>query len=111
MLNRFQIVCIHKDPRFDAFHPIERIGYRDPIAGKIVCIPMREACRNVMAGLASYYVSVGLLHVEVEAVPTTLMGTGYLRTRPDHTKVDNLLSLPDCPCSHSNKLAELLAQA
>ena len=55
----------------------------------------REDCaRDINAGRESYYVVGGGKRAEVEAYQRA--GTWYIKTYPDSTKKDNLLSLPDC---------------
>jgi hypothetical protein len=44
----------------------------------------------------SFYVSQGHYRAEVKVAPRGLLGSSYIRTQSDQTKVDNLLSLPQC---------------
>ncbi|TSC19844.1 DUF3892 domain-containing protein [Corallococcus sp. Z5C101001] len=58
----------------------------------------KKTVPEVIAAIAagnSFYVQVGANKVSVSAYPAS--NPRYIRTTPDSTRRDNLLSLPDCP--------------
>ena len=55
----------------------------------------REDCANdIRSGRETYFTMGGGMRAQVEAYQ--LKGSWYIRTTPDATRKDNLLSLPDC---------------
>jgi hypothetical protein len=99
--NDWEVTCINKQPRDNIFHPIQNIGGIAPdgtrflLAEKQV-IEMIEAGRNFYVNGADgsrAQVAV-LLHYPPGY---EVSGKRYLATSADSSKLDNLLSLPECP--------------
>lgn len=58
-----------------------------------------QAIRRIDEGALEFFVRVGTNEVDV----VTVHPAGhrpYIRTEPDHTKVDNLLRLDECPAAY-----------
>jgi Protein of unknown function (DUF3892) len=83
-----RIECVNKEPREDPHKQIENVG------GSGWKITQDEAIRNIENG-ESYEVSVNGQTTQV--VIATHNGNKYIRTDPDQTTENNLLSLPECP--------------
>jgi uncharacterized hydantoinase/oxoprolinase family protein len=83
-----QIECVNKEPRNDIHKQIENVG------GSNWKITQDKAIEEIEAG-TEYEVSVGGQTVGV--VIARHNGNKYIRTDPDRTTENNLLSLPECP--------------
>ncbi|MFN9471393.1 DUF3892 domain-containing protein [Acidovorax sp.] len=88
-----EISFIKKNPRYDPFHPILYVG------GSLPAIwhqDMRTAAQMQWDRTVQFYVQSGLRRVNVVAEygPSGLL---HLRTEPDGTLTNNLLSLPEFP--------------
>jgi hypothetical protein len=88
-----QITCITK-PHPQSDH--EAITHVGGLAGgsNRFYIPRTQCAMDINAGRESYFVHVGQYQIGVEAYQKN--GNWYIRTKPDATKKDNLLSLPQC---------------
>lgn len=87
-----QITCIIK-PIWGDHHAIEYVGgYR--MSGLPFRITRTECSMDIILGRDSYFVQVGTARANVEGY--VMNGGYYIRTYPDHTLKDNLLSLPPC---------------
>jgi Protein of unknown function (DUF3892) len=84
-----QIACINKKDRYSASERITHVG------GTWGKIPESEAINHIRLGIYTYHVKVGGVDVPVEV--DYREGVPYLKTKPDWTKRNNLLSLPECP--------------
>lgn len=83
-----QITCIVPDSN----DPDERI---DSVGGDGWTKSEDVVIAEIDAGEEDYFVEVG--GDEVDVMVAERAGRKYLRTDPDHTPVNNLLSLPPCP--------------
>lgn len=79
--------------------PHERIQEVGEMRGGVVVWrnTLDDAVARALRGDTRFYVNRMGLRVFVEVVRTGLLGAPYLRTEPDHTGVNNLLSLPQLP--------------
>ena len=97
MANKWRVMCIYKPSnRNDPHSRIERIGGRghEGTSGKPWQISEELAIKLIKAGNDRFWVA-GKPSAWVEIAKHN--GREYLRTIPDNTKKNNLLSLPDCP--------------
>lgn len=94
MPDRYEVTCINKLDRENPHERITHIGgtYPNRVSWKLT---EEEAIASIESGFSSYYVKQG--GKEVEVVIDERNGRKYLRTDPDDTKENNLLSLEDCP--------------
>lgn len=89
----YQVFCITQ-PNVDSTHEhITHIGYYDDRTK--VIIPVRTAIKRIDANPSEFYVQVGKERAYVTVVRTK-DGEPYIKTVPDRTKRDNLLSLEQC---------------
>jgi hypothetical protein len=82
-----QILCILTISRTHHEH-ITQVG------GAWGTISREECARQIHSGQETYYVVGGRYRADVEAYQRG--GIWYIKTQPDATTKDNLLSLPDC---------------
>lgn len=92
MAARYEITCINKPDRYSKVEAITHIGGVN--SSSRWKLSKEEAIRKIENGEAEFFVKANNRTVEVYVVKN-LFGK-YLRTEPDDTKVDNLLSLPEC---------------
>jgi uncharacterized protein DUF3892 len=95
----WQVTCISKSFRKDAFHPLARVGgIKD---GRPFTLTQKEAIAKIDAGERFFVVGPGGqvgIDVFLHYPPGhEVFGTRYIATLPDATTADNLLSLPECP--------------
>jgi hypothetical protein len=85
---RRQITCITKPDAESSHEAITHVG------GAGFYITRKQCADDIDGGVNSYFVKVG----SDEADVTTYVreGVKYIRTKPDSTKRDNLLSLSKC---------------
>jgi hypothetical protein len=88
-----QVRCVNKIPRNDPHLRIRNIG--GVINGRRWKLSQADAIRKIEAGTSSFYVRVGNSRVDV--VVAKHERRKYLKTRPDRSRKNNLLSLPECP--------------
>lgn len=82
-----RIECVNKEPRNDIHKQIENVG------GSNWKITQDKCIEEIEAG-TEYEVSVG--GVTAKVVIAKHDGHKYIRTDPDKTTDNNLLSLPEC---------------
>jgi hypothetical protein len=93
MAGRFQISCITKPDRQSSTEHITHVGGYGASQWKLT---VETVIERIEGGLESFFVHVG--HYEADVVVMSPVGRRkYIRTEPDLTKTDNLLSLPPCP--------------
>lgn len=92
MANRFRITCINK-PNRDS--PVEHITHVGGFGTSPWKLPVEDVIRRIESGAEAFFVHVGLYESDVEVVSPPGRRK-YIKTRPDATKKDNLLSLPEC---------------
>ena len=88
-----QITCVTKPDRDSHHEAIQRVGGVESGGAKFNI--SREACYDQIKNGQAYHVVVGRNDVTVIAYQINGVGK-YIRTTPDATKKDNLLSLPPC---------------
>lgn len=93
-MGQVQIKCINKPHRDSPVDSIVNVGGLNP-NGSPWKLSLEAAVAAAERGEYQFFVQVGLSRAEVEVA--TRNGKKYLRTVRDATKVDNLLSLPECP--------------
>ena len=89
-----RITCITKPAESPDHHEaITAVG--GTRASNVTFNISRTTCADdIRSKRASYYVKVGSNEIGVTAYERN--GTWYIKTEPDNTKKDNLLSLPRC---------------
>lgn len=112
---RREITCINKVDRDNRYESITHVGggwlpFEDLLAnpqrglevanapggGERWRIPLKEAIERIHKEPSSFWVRGGL--EEVDVIVARDYPDEYLTTKPDTTKQNNLLSLPECPC-------------
>jgi len=89
-----QITCITKPDRESSHEAIQRVGGIQENGQRFNI--SRQECYDYIKGGHSFHVKVGKSDIGVIAYQRNGEGK-YIRTEPDATKKDNLLSLPPCP--------------
>jgi hypothetical protein len=87
-----QITCITKPDRENTHEAIQRVGGIQE-NGQHFNIT-RVACHDYIKAGEAFHVKVDRYDVKVEAYERN--GGKFIKTYPDDTKKDNLLSLPPC---------------
>ena len=96
MAGRFQIRCINKpDPSSPVEH-ITHVGGFGPPQWKLDVETVINRIESKGPDHEDYFVQVGIAEANVRVVRPSGR-RAYIRTTPDYTPVDNLLSLPPCP--------------
>jgi Protein of unknown function (DUF3892) len=88
-----QITCITKPDREDRHEAIQRVGGIEQNGNRFNI--SREECYDYIKAGHSFHVRVDNFNIGVEAYQINNQGK-YIKTYPDATKRDNLLSLPPC---------------
>jgi hypothetical protein len=91
----YNITCINKEPRFDPHHRVTHVGGVGAQGRWRMTVD--EAIRMLDSG-TRFTATGGGRTVDVEKAISPA-GRPYLRTKPDGTTLDNLLSLAECPLS------------
>jgi hypothetical protein len=90
-----QILCITKPDRYSDHEAITHVGgKRSNGRGAEFYITRRVCADDIRFNRESYFVHVRGYTVQVEAYEKG--GEWFIRTKPDDTRKDNLLSLPQC---------------
>ena len=89
---RFEITCVNKPDRQRLVEDITHVGGYGAGQWKL---PVEEVIRRIEGRVEGFFVRVGANEADVFVV-SPIGGRKHIRTNPDLTKVDNLLSLPDC---------------
>ena len=89
---RLPIVCVKKIQTNNKYEQISEVGVT--IKGQTVILPLKDAVQAVVDNLYTFFVVVD--NIEVNDEIDEREGHKYLRTKPDATKKNNLLSLPEC---------------
>jgi hypothetical protein len=90
-----QITCITKPDRYNDHEAITNVG--GVRSNGVNFLITREQCADdIRLRRDTYFVHVGGYHVNVEAYQRTAGGPWFIKTRPDATRKDNLLSLVEC---------------
>lgn len=85
-----QIVAIRKHDRYSSHEHITHVKYDSAVHTR------EEVIQLIRAGTDTFYVSVQGAKAYVEVVYPPYPRSPYIRTYPDRTGRDNLLSLPEC---------------
>lgn len=99
MAGRFQIKCINKPDRYS---PVEHITHVGGFGTAPWILTVEEVIQRIKSrgtDHEDFFVRVGVAEANVVVVPATTHKREHIKTVPDSTPVDNLLSLPDCPLS------------
>jgi hypothetical protein len=88
-MQQHQIVAIRKPNRYSELEHITHVKYDGSVRSR------EEVIRHIKAQTDSFYVKVGQTIAWVEVVEPYGRNS-YIRTKPDGTGKDNLLSLPEC---------------
>jgi hypothetical protein len=89
---RFEIACVNKPDRQSLVEHITHVGGYGAGEWKL---PVEEVIRRIEGRIEGFYVRVGVNEVDVFVV-SPIGQRKHIRTTPDLTKLDNLMSLPDC---------------
>jgi hypothetical protein len=89
---RFEIACVNKPDRQSPVEDITHVGGQGAGEWRL---PVEEVIRRIEGRIECFFVCVGANEADVFVV-SPIGGRKHIRTNPDLTKVDNLLSLPDC---------------
>lgn len=89
---RFEIICVNKPDRQSLVEHITHVGGYG--AGQWT-LPVEEVIRRIEGRVEGFFVRVGANEADVFVV-SPIGRRKHIRTNPDLTKLDNLLSLPDC---------------
>ncbi|HTR81758.1 MAG TPA: DUF3892 domain-containing protein [Bacteroidota bacterium] len=93
MAQRRRVSCINKSDRYNPHERIINVGGVENHLNWKMSQP--DAIKGILAKTHSFYVQAGGYTTEVEVAYH--QQHPYLRTVEDPTRVDNLLSLPECP--------------
>lgn len=91
----YQIDCINKDDRRNIYERILAVGGPENGSGQRWHVSLDDAIDGMKNKGWTFYVVRGGVRVEVERAEGP-SGKEYLRTKPDSTGANNLLSLPEC---------------
>ena len=97
MAGRFRIRCINKPDRES---PVEHITHVGGYGKTQWTLTVEEVIRRIKSrgdDHEDFYVKVGSDEADVIVVPATPQKREHIKTVPDRTQKDNLLSLPECP--------------
>jgi hypothetical protein len=89
-----QITCITKPDRYNDHEAITHVG--GSRGGTKFYIPREQCADDIRLRRETYFVHVGEYQINVEAYQRTSGGPWFIKTKPDATRKDNLLSLPEC---------------
>jgi Protein of unknown function (DUF3892) len=90
-----QITCITKPDRYNHHEAITNVG-GVRANGSSFYITREQCADDIRFRRDTYFVQVGRDHANVEAYQREHNGPWFIRTYPDHTQKDNLLSLRQC---------------
>ncbi len=93
MPNRFRILCINKPDRQS---PVEHITHVGGYGNSQWKLAVETVIQRIEAGEEAFYVRVGEDEADVQVVSPPNRRK-HIKTKPDRTQRDNLLSLPECP--------------
>lgn len=91
--NTVQVKCINKD---DRYNPYERITHIGGYTDKQWKITLAAAIKYIETDEWGFYVNVNGERAWI-VVAISPYGNKYLKTQPDRSEPNNLLSLPECP--------------
>src|SRR5215831_289422 len=95
-----QITCIHKNPRNDPAHPIRSVGGMNLTQNVPFRMTQAQCIQSIDRGNRFFVVGADGSRAEVKVFihfpPWGLQGIRYIATVADKSRLDNLLSLPEC---------------
>jgi hypothetical protein len=97
MAGRFRIQCINRPDRHS---PVEHITHVGGAGTRQWKLTVEEVIRRIESrgpDHEDFYVRGGNDEVDVVVVPATQHKRKHIKTKPDSTQRDNLLSLQECP--------------
>lgn len=97
MAGRFQIRCINKPNRQSPVEHITHVGGYGTTQWKLTVEEVIKRIKSIGPNHEDFFVKVGTYEANVFVVPATAHRREHIKTERDSTKVDNLLSLPECP--------------
>ncbi|HEU4662130.1 MAG TPA: DUF3892 domain-containing protein [Pseudolabrys sp.] len=97
MAGRFRITCINKPDRNSPVEHITAVGGFGSSQWKLSVQEVIRRIESTGPDHEEFYVHVGNSEANVVVVPATAHTRKYIKTVPDSTRKDNLLSLPECP--------------
>ena len=97
MAGHFQIKCINKPNRSSPVEHITHVGGFGSSQWKLTVEEVIRRIESIGPDHEDFFVHVGLYETNVFVVNPGNGRRKYIKTEPDSTKVDNLLSLPECP--------------
>ena len=97
MAGRFQIKCINQPNRDSSVEHITHVGGYGQSQWKLTVEEVIRRIKSNGADHEDFYVKVGGEESDVIVVTPTDGRREHIRTTPDRTLRDNLLSLPECP--------------
>jgi hypothetical protein len=83
------------NPRYAGLEHIVAIG--GPGDGTGWTLPVEVVVERINSGAEAFFVHVDNAEVDIEVVQASGLRRAYIKTKPDYTTKDNLLSLPPCP--------------
>ena len=96
MAGRFQIKCINKPQRDSSVEHITHVGGHGTSPWKLAVEEVIRRIESRGTDHEDFFVRVG--NDEVDVIVVSPPGRRkHIRTTPDNTQRDNLLSLPECP--------------
>lgn len=96
MAGRFQIKCINKPNRESSVEHITHVGGFGTGQWKLTVEEVIRRIESRVTDHEDFFVKVGNYEANVFVV-SPVGRRKHIRTERDSTKVDNLLSLPECP--------------
>jgi hypothetical protein len=96
MSGRFRITCINKPDRNSPVEHITAVGGFGSSQWKLTVEEVIRRIDSRGTDHEDFYVHVGNAEANVFVV-SPAGRRKYIKTEPDYTKKDNLLSLPECP--------------
>ena len=97
MAGPFQITCINKPNRMSPVEHITHVGGYGTSQWKLTAEDVIRRIESRGSDHEDFFVRVGQYEANVFVVDPGAGRRKYIKTERDSTKVDNLLSLPECP--------------
>lgn len=97
MAGRYQIKCINKPNRDSPLEHITHVGGYGTSQWKLAVEDVMNRIEATGSAHEDFFVRVGNSEADVIVVQATQYRRKHIKTVPDSTQRDNLLSLPECP--------------
>jgi hypothetical protein len=95
-MGRFQITCVTKPDRYSPVEHITHVGGDSGGGWKLPVETVMQRIESKGSDHEDFFVRVGNNEAAVIVVPATAQKRKHIRTVPDATQTDNLLSLFEC---------------